>query len=876
MKPKMKRMLVGHGVLLSASLALAPGLAGCATGGGGGGGPQQDGVVNDNEESTPPFTVAETSFPADIEASAARFEVRTNGERARNRVEISLFRDRPTDEPSRGEVTLSPEGVEIDAPGGGGSEGLDGSGTILVSVADQSVDDAFAEGLEVGAFRFRVDEGEVTIENPAIELSAEALRLVLQGAFSVGLEVTADIDIDVTINQLMFGFGPVIPVTGDGSDDNANTADEQNDNGEGPVPAVPSIALSVTSLTFTAIKDSGGPVDQTILLTNTGDGTLNWSVAADAAWLSVEPSNGSITTEAVDLVVSVSPAALDAQVAPYAAQITVTADGADNSPQTVEVTLTVTSLEDCQPLGGSVSEDLTLVAGCYLAGSNVSIGGNATLTIEPGVTIVFQQDARLTVGADACLSAVGTAEQPIVLTGAEAIRGYWDAVYFNASNDFQNRLDHVTIEYAGSALTGSLYLGGGVRLDITDCTLREGAHYGLYMDQHVEIGEFAGNALTANADGAAAVHAHSVGFLDETSTYAGNDRDVVQLFGSSVDRDQTWPAIDVDYVVASKPTVNALLTISPGVRLIFQQDMGLTIGPDGELSAAGTADRPIVMTGEEQIRGFWDGVLFNQTNTFGNTLDYVTIEYAGAGYSANLWLNGGSSSPVRVAITNCTLREGGQYGLYTNQYVEIEEFQRNMVTANALGAASLNVDTTGYLDDTSSYSGNDVDVVVLRGSLVVRDQTWPGIDADYLVSSYYNVDARLVIAPGARLVFQQDTGMTIRTTGRLTAVGTAAQPILFTGEEARAGFWAGFGFNDSDFIENGLEWVTVEYGGGGGAGNLWVSGSSLAEVTNCTFQHSSTWGVWVGSNATVNEGIEHVETANTFANNAEGNVYTQP
>ena len=74
----------------------------------------------------------------------------------------------------------------------------------------------------------------------------------------------------------------------------------------------------------------------------------------------------------------------------------------------------------------------------------------------------------------------------------------------------------------------------------------------------------------------------------------------------------------------------------------------------------------------------------------------------------------------RCTITNCTLRESGQYGLTIDQYSVVEGFSGNTLTASALGAASVHCDSAGYLDDSSTYSGNDVDVVVLTGKIVDR------------------------------------------------------------------------------------------------------------------------------------------------------------
>ena len=339
---------------------------------------------------------------------------------------------------------------------------------------------------------------------------------------------------------------------------------------------------------------------------------MAWSAADDADWLAVTPDSGSTTTATVDLVVSIDAAGLTEDESPYAAQITISATGAENDPQVIDVTLTIGGLADCLPLD-DIDEDTTLMAGCYLADSNVDVGGDARLTIDPGVTIYFEQDTRLLVGSGAELVAAGTVNQPIVLTGTESTRGYWRGLKFSSSNSFNNQLDYVTIEYGGSEYEGNLVVGEGLgypsRCSITNCTFRESGQYGLSIDGDAVIEEFAGNIMTANALGAARVHSNGAGYLDDTSSYSGNDVDVVVLSGSPVDQDQTWPAIDADYLVSSNLTVDADLTIAAGARLLFQQDTGMIV--NGALSAIGTEAAPILFTApgsHARLLG-WAGVL---------------------------------------------------------------------------------------------------------------------------------------------------------------------------------------------------------------------------------------------------------------------------
>jgi hypothetical protein len=101
----------------------------------------------------------------------------------------------------------------------------------------------------------------------------------------------------------------------------------------------PVLNLSAQTLSFSAAEGGASPASQTLSVSNTGGGTLNWTaVAAPAtpAWLSVSPASG---LNNGTLTVSADPTGLAAGT--YTNAITVTAPGASNTPQTVNVTLTV-------------------------------------------------------------------------------------------------------------------------------------------------------------------------------------------------------------------------------------------------------------------------------------------------------------------------------------------------------------------------------------------------------------------------------------------------------------------------------------------------------------------------------------------------------
>ena len=100
----------------------------------------------------------------------------------------------------------------------------------------------------------------------------------------------------------------------------------------------PALAATPSSLQFAYTAGGAVPAAQTIQISNSGSGTLTWTVTSSQSWLSVSAAAG---TAPSNLTASVSPAALSAGT--YTAAVQITGSGASNSPLSVAVTLTVTA-----------------------------------------------------------------------------------------------------------------------------------------------------------------------------------------------------------------------------------------------------------------------------------------------------------------------------------------------------------------------------------------------------------------------------------------------------------------------------------------------------------------------------------------------------
>lgn len=142
-------------------------------------------------------------------------------------------------------------------------------------------------------------------------------------------------------------------------------------------------------------------------------------------------------------------------------------------------TKTGTTPTEDDRLGGRITEDLTLEAGgTYRLTSSLQVIAPATLTIEPGVTIISEDNGNINyilIEQGARIMAEGTEDSPIVMTAARKESGAWgglhicgrahtnsgeattseigDAAYGgNVEDDNSGVLKYIRIEYSGLAL----------------------------------------------------------------------------------------------------------------------------------------------------------------------------------------------------------------------------------------------------------------------------------------------------------------------------------------------------------------------------------------------------------------------------------------
>lgn len=266
-----------------------------------------------------------------------------------------------------------------------------------------------------------------------------------------------------------------------------------------------------------------------------------------------------------------------------------------------------------------------------------AFGSGMTLTVEPGVVIAVADGQFIDILGGATLVAQGTTDLPIVFTGVTQSPGAWAGLRLNG----EARLEHVTLEYAGGRdLTSSNYndpanlvVVGGT-LQMSNSTVRDGAGYGMFVQNSVDVPVFDNNTVTANALGAISTDARPAHYFDANNDYTGNtvDKIFVNPKYSQIVGDVTWEAINVPFVITDESNNLSLLverddslTLDPGVTVEIEENTVLALR-GGRLISEGTELEQIAIRNVPGEPNF-GGILIDDGS---GAFAYTTIDNGGS------------------------------------------------------------------------------------------------------------------------------------------------------------------------------------------------------------------------------------------------------
>lgn len=331
---------------------------------------------------------------------------------------------------------------------------------------------------------------------------------------------------------------------------------------------------------------------------------------------------------------------------------------------------TCSVLTDEDIAGGKVLPENT----CYKVERSLNLS-EGQLIAKAGVTITFDYGTSLNVYHAGRLITEGTAANKVTFRGATAEAGYWEGINFENTGSGANSLSHVIVRDAGGTHAAVWIHDDNTQLNIEHALFQNNRNTALQVHGQnarmaVSDTEFIGNELPID------IPANLVAQLAPDLRFENNDDNHVRT-GGNINTSATWPVLTVPYNIAAIITLepNVKLTLQPNTTLLFDADMGISVGP-GIFVADGSQNQPIVMKASDASfmgQGFWRGVWFNDSESNQNRLEHTQI--LKAGYSQWHGSHEGSrgalviSGMSNVKLNHIHIEDSGSEGLRIAQYL---------------------------------------------------------------------------------------------------------------------------------------------------------------------------------------------------------------
>ena len=361
----------------------------------------------------------------------------------------------------------------------------------------------------------------------------------------------------------------------------------------------------------------------------------------------------------------------------------------------------------------------------YIVNQSISIRPGATLTIEPNVTVMFDDGVGLTIGGT--LDALGTADEEIFFTSNGSTSwGAWSGLLFNETST-GSMLDHVYIQYAYSPvyITESSVTLSNIRIS----DYNGGGAFspsGIYW-------ESATDSITAS--------------ISNVQIWNGSYTGII-LWSGEGDVDLTLTDVTVrDITFGSGLGISANNTLQVSVSNFTTINMGwrgvVLLCEEGAIDADFTS---VAMDGLAS-----DGFMMLSMGATAAFDDVSVNDSGGSGVWANLDSN---DTGIDLAFTDVTLTNISNYGVYMNSpsndiSLEMVNVVMENIGSSAIGALCHEGAFSGIMDEVSIVTADYGLYVEANGTidLAVSGSYLNGLieDAFYLYTQNGDVELEVTM-----------------------------------------------------------------------------------------------------------------------------------
>lgn len=459
----------------------------------------------------------------------------------------------------------------------------------------------------------------------------------------------------------------------------------------------------------------------------------------------------------------------------------------------------------------------------YLVSGDIYVDN--TLTIQPGTVIKFAAGASLTFGyySNTTLIANGTANNPIIFKSTALLptAGAWEGLYFYDKTLNNTSLAFCNIQHAGGNTDRGAINLYNCDIAINNCNISNSGAFGIYTTYANNKGgfvTFAGNTINTPAKYGIVLDAQKISTIGTGNTFT-NAKGVLITGDFRSTTAQIWKNLGLPYIVNSEVDIDGNLTIEAGTTFKFDANGWIVVGYYSTTTfiADGTSTSPITFTSTAiaPTAGAWIGITFYPLTLTNSKMNYCVVDFAGSNAQNGAVNLQGSS----IIFTNNTIRNSAAYGILLDEASGFQAFNNNTINTcvkHLISISTKHLPELGVPNTFTAGTGKGIEVsgnVRYTSPVIWKKQT---VDF-YITGGELDIDGDLTIEAGSKFLFVDDSYFYFGyyATTKVTAIGTASTPILFTSAASSpvAGTWPGFHFASFVMSNSALTYCKFTYSG---------------------------------------------------------------
>lgn len=327
----------------------------------------------------------------------------------------------------------------------------------------------------------------------------------------------------------------------------------------------------------------------------------------------------------------------------------------------------------------------------YTITGNVQV--NANLTIRPGVTIMFKDNAGIQVNAQGSLTAIGSNGNLILFTSESGRRSAWKGITL-LSNSARNVISYSKIEHGGAANSfgsGNVIVGSGANsatVEISHNEITASGTDAIVVSEGSKLNGFTGNKVHTNSAFPLNMHITDAGSLSDGNQFVNNGKEFIKVSGTgSINKQINLKKLNASFLISGTITAANKFCIAAGSRVYMDNGAKVVIdgaSGQGSFCAVGTATSPISIAAIYNGNGIWKNIEFFSSNSNDNKIEYCTISGGGATEANHAEgmitvVNDGDGSS-NIVIRNSTIINSAAIGIYIQN--QGSEYNSDIISGN--------------------------------------------------------------------------------------------------------------------------------------------------------------------------------------------------